>query len=269
MPSLKKFREMTGLPDTVRRWKEAAEIVKDGQKSISDQEEVRALLQGPPSSPPDQEVKAAEPRYDMDSNAANVQEAVNKQEAPVTERPESIKREGLHYESVETMHQWYPETARHLDAVPLDNMLKALGLHSYTEDGTLWIQDIDKVSNGYYTFENPENAYDMYLIPMPEGWGVMRDHLPKGMQMDALVGNLEDVLKYDVHHRHIAPLTVILDLVERFKARPLTWNFTHESWLIPKSFRDREVGVPGLMESYEIRARKGGKRLHLSSCPTK
>ena len=31
MPSLKKFREMSGLPDTVRRWKQAAEIVKTGQ----------------------------------------------------------------------------------------------------------------------------------------------------------------------------------------------------------------------------------------------
>ena len=38
MPSLKKFREMTGLPDTVRRWNDAAKIVKAGQQSLVDQE---------------------------------------------------------------------------------------------------------------------------------------------------------------------------------------------------------------------------------------
>ena len=32
MPSLKKFREMSGLPDEVRRWKQAAEIVRAGQE---------------------------------------------------------------------------------------------------------------------------------------------------------------------------------------------------------------------------------------------
>ena len=121
-------------------------------------------------------------------------------------RPQDITRDGKYYQSVETMHDWYPETAKHLDAVPLANMLEALELQSFTEHGTLWIERIDKVSNGYYTFENAENAYDMFLIPMPEGWGVIRDYQPKGMSMEELLGRLEDVLKYDVHHRHIAPI---------------------------------------------------------------
>ena len=121
-------------------------------------------------------------------------------------RPQDITRDGKYYQPVETMHDWYPETAKHLDAVPLANMLEALELQSFTEHGTLWIERIDKVSNGYYTFENAENAYDMFLIPMPEGWGVIRDYQPKGMLMEALLGRLEDVLKYDVHHRHIAPI---------------------------------------------------------------
>ena len=37
MSSLKKFREMTGLPDTVRTWKQAAVIVRAGQKALVEQ----------------------------------------------------------------------------------------------------------------------------------------------------------------------------------------------------------------------------------------
>ena len=36
MPSLKAFRQMAGLPDTIRRWKDAAEQVKAGQQALTD-----------------------------------------------------------------------------------------------------------------------------------------------------------------------------------------------------------------------------------------
>ena len=36
MPSLKAFRRMAGLPDTIRRWKDAAEQVKAGQQALTD-----------------------------------------------------------------------------------------------------------------------------------------------------------------------------------------------------------------------------------------
>lgn len=35
MPSLKKFREMAGLPDTVRRWTQAADMAKAGQDALT------------------------------------------------------------------------------------------------------------------------------------------------------------------------------------------------------------------------------------------
>ena len=262
MPSLKKFREMTGLPDTVRRWKDAAEIVKDGQQSLVDQE-----------------AKAAEPRsqsaardvYDIDNFDAKVQEGASKlsrtQEAPVTDRPEFIKRDGKHYQSVETLHEWYPEIAKHLDEVPLLNMLTALELNWFSEFGTLWIQDIGNVSNGYYAFENEGETYDKYLIPVPEGWAVLRDYLPDEVKMDQFIGYLEPHLKSDIKKGFVAPLQVIEETLERIKVRPLTWNFTPESWLIPKSFRDREVGIPGLMESYEIKARKGREAVAAEPVP--
>ena len=217
MPSLKKFREMTGLPDTVRRWNVAVEIVKKGQKMIADQKAVQVLLKGPPMTTEDHvhDIKV------QDSAPVTQVKAVNltgNSTWPSTEVLESIKRDGVNYESVERMHEWYPETAKHSDAIPLANMLEALGFESFTEHGTLWIERIDKVSNGYYLFEREENAYDMFLIPMPEGWGVIRDHLPKDMQMDALVGKLEDVLKYDVHERHIAPLEDINRVVAEHEA---------------------------------------------------
>ena len=132
---------------------------------------------------------------------------------PPIDRPESIKREGRHYQPIETLHEWYPEIAKHLNVVPLANMLEALELDSFQEFGTTWIQDIGAVSNGYYTFEHEGNDYDMFLIPTPKDWGVIRDYQPKDMSMSALVGRLEDVLKYDAQGRHIAPLKSINHVV--------------------------------------------------------
>ena len=261
MPSLKKFREMTGLPDTVRRWNAAAEIVKDGQKSLADQAEA--------PKPPivvTQTVTAQGEAFGEDFDA-KVKEARKLKEAPVTERPESITRDGKHYQPVETLHEWYPEIAKHLDAVPLANMLTALELDSFEEFGTLWIQDIGNVSNGYYTFEHEGETYDKYLIPVPDGWGVIRDYLPETMQMDQWIGYLEPHLKSAINKGFVAPRGVLREAVKNFAARPLTWNFTRESWLIPKSFRDREVGVPGLMESYEIKARKGREAVPAEPVP--
>ena len=271
MPSLKKFREMTGLPDTVRRWKEAAEIVaeivKDGQKSLVDQAEApkppTVTIQPEAATVSESQTVTIQSEVD-----AKVQEAeIKSQEAPVTDRPESIKRDGKHYQSVETLHEWYPEIAKHLDAVPLANMLTALELDSFEEFGTLWIQDIGNVSNGYYTFEHEGETYDKYLIPVPDGWGVIRDYLPETMQMDQWIGYLEPHLKSDINRGFVALRGVLEAAVNNFAARPLTWNFTPESWLIPKSFRGREVGVPGLMESYEIKARKGQKAVAAEPVP--
>ena len=36
MPSLKAFRKMSGLPDSIRRWSQAAEQVKAGQQALTD-----------------------------------------------------------------------------------------------------------------------------------------------------------------------------------------------------------------------------------------
>ena len=35
MPSLKAFRRMSGLPDSIRRWSQAAEQVKAGQDALA------------------------------------------------------------------------------------------------------------------------------------------------------------------------------------------------------------------------------------------
>ena len=277
MPSLKKFRKMTGLPDTVRRWKDAAEIVKDGQQSLVDQAEApkpptvtvqyEVDAEGAPVSK-SQTVAVQGHVLNIDAFDAKVKEAARKlKEAIVTERPESIKRDGKHYQPVETLHEWYPEIAKHLDAVPLANMLTALELDSFEEFGTLWIQDIGNVSNGYFTFEHEGDTYDKYLIPVPEGWAVLRDYLPDEVKMDQFIGYLEPHIKSGIRKGFVAPLQVIEETLERIKVRPLTWNFTPESWLIPKQFREREVGIPGLMESYMIKARKGRKAVPAESVP--
>ena len=126
------------------------------------------------------------------------------------------------YQPIEIMHDWYPWIAEHISAVPLENMLKALDLDSYDEHGTLWIERIDEVSNGYYSFESMD--YDEFQIPMLPGWGIIRDHLPRDMRMSGLIGMLEDVLKYDVHRRHIAPLSVIREVLAGRPAKPEPWR---------------------------------------------
>ena len=107
---------------------------------------------------------------------------------------------------------------RHIEAIPVANVLTALGLESFVEDGMLYMERRDKVSNAYYIFEHEENTYDMFLIPMPEGWELVRDHVSNDIGMETLVGGLEDVLKYDVQFRHIAPLEDIIRVVAEHNA---------------------------------------------------
>lgn len=113
------------------------------------------------------------------------------------------------------MREWHPWIAKHAAAVPLTNVLTALGLDSFEENGVLWVQDIGKVGNAYYVFEHEGNTYDQFVIPMPNNWAVVREHLPGDWQMDRLVGKLEHAgaLRYDVHMRHVAPLSAIREVL--------------------------------------------------------
>ena len=249
MPSLKKFREMTGLPDTVRRWNDAAKIVKAGQQSLVAQEA---------KVPESRTQSATSDGTEIWKLDAKVREAVSKpEEAPVTERPEEIQRDGVNYSSLERLLDWDPHVAKHLDAVPLAAMLLELGLKSFEENGTTYLEQRGDVSNAYYNFEHEGETYDKYLIPVPDGWVSIEGYRPEWYAVDRWIGLLEPHMKSSISKGFVAPLTVIEDFLARMEARPLTWNFTPESWLIPKSFRDREVGIPDLLESYEIPARKG------------
>ena len=144
------------------------------------------------------------------------------------ERPDEIKRFGKLFESQSRLEEWNPPVAKHSEAVPVANVVTALGLESFVEDGMLYMERIDRVGNVYYTFEHEENSYDMFLIPMPEGWALVRDHESKDIGMEVLVGGLEDVLKYDVHMRHIAPLEDIIRVVAEQNA-PSTAPYTGPS----------------------------------------
>ena len=250
MPSLRDFKEKSGLPKSIRRWSEAIEAVKTGQEAIQEVEfmkkESEVLKQEPVLTPVKELVQ------DMEELGQDVEELVQD-----VERPEFIMRDDKDFQSLEKMHEWYPEISRHLDAVPLVFMLEALELDSFQEFGTLWIQDIGSVSNAYYTFEYEENTYDKYLIPKPSDWSILRDYLPDGLKMDQWIGYFESVMKSDIRYGFIAPTHLLEEAVEQFKVRPFTWNFKQESWLVWQSFRGRDVGNPTLMESYDFGAHDG------------
>ena len=77
----------------------------------------------------------------------------------------------------------------------------------------LWIERIDMVGNVYYRFEYEQ--YHKFLIPTPLDWGSIRDDRPKNMSMSTALGLLDNVYKYDVHMRHIAPKSAIAALSKK------------------------------------------------------
>ena len=135
------------------------------------------------------------------------------------ERPKNIRRDGKNYLSKETMHEWHPWIKKHTDNVPLKKVLQALGLNSFMDYGTLWIERIDKVGNAYMNFEHVGNFYSAFYIPMPAWWDVVRNHISKKSRMQALLGLLEGDLKYDVYFRHIAPTSAILRAVRMIEKK--------------------------------------------------
>ena len=119
--------------------------------------------------------------------------------------PEQITHGKKLYDSVERLHRWNPFISKHLTAIPLTDVLTALELDSFNAYDTLWIERIDKVSNVYYTFENEDNEYENFLIPMPNDWGLLREAQPENMSFSSFIDYFPQ-LKYDVRYRHIAPL---------------------------------------------------------------
>ena len=117
--------------------------------------------------------------------------------------------DGAGYYRRETLEEWYPDIVPHMSHFSVEKVAAALGLRMRWQDDTCYIENGDRVVNFYTNFIHEGVDYDMFLVPTPDDWGVIRDHQPQDMPMDRLIGRLEEVLKYDVHSRHIAPLAQI------------------------------------------------------------
>ena len=147
--------------------------------------------------------------------AEPVEPAVYKTLAPRDDLPkhDELVRNGTRYSSERRLYEWNTHVSKHTKKVPLINVLRALNLKWFEEDGMLWIERIDMVGNVYQNFEH--EPYHNILIPTPVDWSRIRDYKPKNMAMSTALGHLDNVYKYDVHMRHIAPKSAIAALSKR------------------------------------------------------
>ena len=73
------------------------------------------------------------------------------------------------------------------------------------------------MSNVYERFEDGYADIDQFLIPVPDGWELVRPRVTNDAPIDRLLFFIEDQgnpIRYDVHNRHVAQTVAILDALE-------------------------------------------------------
>ena len=126
-----------------------------------------------------------------------------------------ITVDGAGYYRRETLEEWYPDIVPHMAHFPIETVAAAFSLRMRWQDDACYIENGDRVVNFYTNFNHEGTDYDMFLVPTPDDWALIREHCPPDMPIDRLIGRLESVLKYDVHSRHIAPLADIRAATEQ------------------------------------------------------
>ena len=78
----------------------------------------------------------------------------------------------------------------------------------------------------------------------------LRPHCPEGMQISVFFGAFPQAEQGE--HGLSAKRHEVEDVLARIKERPHTWKHTSlDSWLVRKSFREEEVGIPELMQEIQ------------------